>query len=259
MHAKHSDVTLGASVLTRRLPRFPQAIIPRPCRSGRSSPRFIRCECDGIDRSGMNKGFTVAVIPENGIGKVATHSRAPWVCFALLGGLCCCRAHAGAPSRADHGVLAWAHCPHCALEVGTGTTFLASHWTGGIVLPVFLEIDGSRWELGAYRFLTRQYLKSSLFPPGTVGAPPFWAFTAMHRWQILHRSRWKLYVGLGAAYQTRTDRLDATQWNFAYVLALRYSAGRHVFLEFSARHWSNAWIKLPDRGQSQIMMSIGLR
>lgn len=206
----------------------------------------------------MNQGFTLTVIPGTGFEGLVTHSRSPWICFALLGGLGACRARAAPVAQANHGPLARAHCPRCALEVGTGTTFFASHWTGGIVLPVFLEIDGSRWEVGAYRFLTRQYLKSANFPPGTAGARPYWAFTAMRRWQILHRSRWKVYVGIGAAYQTQTDLLDATRWNFAYLLALRYSAGRHVFFEFSARHWSNAWIKLPDRGQSEIMMSVGL-
>ena len=192
---------------------------------------------------------------------MAPRSRASWVSCLLLGCFCCCGARDARArvSRAGAGVLAWAHCPQCALEVGAGTTFFASHWTDGIAMPIFLEIDQSRWEIGAYRFLTNQFLKESGFPPSTISAPPFWAFTAMRRWQILHRARWRLYVGFGASYQTRADLLDATQWNFTYLLALRYSPDRHFFFEFSARHWSNAWIRLPNRGQDLLLMSVGFR
>jgi hypothetical protein len=190
-----------------------------------------------------------------------THSRASWVLFVLVGCLCFWEARAaraeGVP-EANDGLLAWTHCPQCALQVGAGTTFVSSHWTDGIAVPILLEIDRSRWEIGAYRFLTRQSLNSPTFPPSTISAHPFWAFSAMRRWQILHGSRWKLYLGFGASYQTQIDLLDATKLNFAYLLAFRYAPGRHVFLEFSARHWSNAWIKLPNRGQDLVMIDVGL-
>ena len=191
---------------------------------------------------------------------MTTRSRASWASCLLLGCLfCCCavrdsRAH---PSPGRGGILAWAHCPRCALEVGLGTTYFPPHWTDGVATPIFLEIDRSRWEIGGYRFLTNQFLKEPDFPPSTISARPFCGFTAMHRWLILHRARWRLYLGFGAAYQTPADLLDATQWNFAYLLALRYSLDKHLFFEFSARHWSNAWIKLPNRGQDLLLMSIG--
>ena len=190
---------------------------------------------------------------------MAVRVRIAWVSCLLLGCLWCCAcSEAWARVRQAHdALLAWAHCPQCALETGVGTTFFASHWTDGIVMPIFLEIDRSRWEIGAYRFLRNQFLKESGFPLSTISARPFWGFTAMHRWQILHRSRWKLYVGFGASYQTQADLLDATRWNFAYLLALRYSPERHFFFEFSARHWSNAWIKLPNRGQDLLLLSVG--
>ncbi|MDA8347985.1 MAG: acyloxyacyl hydrolase [Pseudomonadota bacterium] len=52
---------------------------------------------------------------------------------------------------------------------------------------------------------------------------------------------------------------DATQWNFAYLPALRYTPDRHFFFEFSVRHWSNARLKLPNRAHDLLLMSIGFR
>lgn len=143
--------------------------------------------------------------------------------------------------------------------VGAGTTFRTSAWTDGIVLPVLLEIDGSRWEVGAFRFATVQYLKESFVPPSKVGAPAYWGFAALRRWQVLHRSRWKLYLGFGVSYQTRTDLIDSTRWNFAYVVAIRHTLGPNAFLELDVRHWSNAGIRMPNRGQNILMLGIGWR
>lgn len=154
---------------------------------------------------------------------------------------------------------AWTPCPRCALLLGAGTTFWPWHWTDGIVFPVMIEIDRSRFELGAFRFATRQFLKEAGHPPSTVSAYPYWGFSAMRRWQILHRSRMKLYVGIGAAYRTQTDLLESTRWNFAYLFAIRYSLGTRVFVEASVRHWSNAWIMLPNRGQNFLALAVGLR
>lgn len=55
--------------------------------------------------------------------------------------------------------------PHLAraapeLMIGAGTTVWPWHWTDGIVIPLLVEIDDSRFEVGAFRFVTRQYLKS---------------------------------------------------------------------------------------------------
>lgn len=56
---------------------------------------------------------------------------------------------------------------------------------------------------------------------GDERAHPFWAFSAMRRRQILHRSPWKLDLGFGASFQTQIDLLDAMKRNFAYLLAFR--------------------------------------
>lgn len=155
------------------------------------------------------------------------------------------------------GFLARLHCPQCNPMTGVGTTFFTSHWTDGIVLPLILEIDQSRWEIAALRFSSDQYLKESFAPPSTVSARPYWGFSVLRRWQVLHRSRWKLYLGIGGSYQTQRNLLDSTRWNFAYLFAVRYALSRHKFLELSVRHWSNAWIKLPNRGQDIVLLGIG--
>lgn len=188
-------------------------------------------------------------------------SKALILCLVLacLGGwpLRRARAESSAATRAER--LAGIHCPRCALAVGTGTTFFGSHFTDGIVLPLLLEIDQSRWEVGVFRFLTAQYLKEPLYPPSTVSAEPYWGFSLLRRWQVLHRAHWKLFLGIGASFQTQTNLLDSTRWNFAYLLAVRYALSPKAFLELSVRHWSNAWLRLPNRGQNIVLLGVGLR
>jgi hypothetical protein len=46
-------------------------------------------------------------------------------------------------------------------------------------------------------------------------ANAYWGFTAMRRWQVLHREWGKLYLGLGANYRSETDYLESTRWNFS--------------------------------------------
>lgn len=149
-------------------------------------------------------------------------------------------------------------CARCDLLVGAGDTTNFSHWTDGLVLPVTLEVDDSRWEIGAFRIARRQLLKEyPKFAASTIATMPYWGFTAMHRWQVLHRSRVRLYVGFGANYRTETDLLTSTKWNFAGMVAVRFDLGKHAILEFALRHWSNAWIRLPDRGQNVVTVTVG--
>lgn len=148
-------------------------------------------------------------------------------------------------------------CPHCDLLVGIGTTYKFWSWTDGLVVPLTLELDDSRWELGAFRFTTGQYLKEpTLLPLSTFAANPSWGFTAMRRWQVLRRDWGRLYLGFGANYRTETDFLESTYWNFAYLLGARFPFGRsRAFLELDVRHWSNAWFRLPNRGENLVTVS----
>ena len=151
----------------------------------------------------------------------------------------------------------FAPCPKCKLLVGAGQTYQFWGWSDGIVLPVTLELDESRWELGAFRVATRQIAIGHGYPPPDyTSAPPFWGFSAMRRWQFLHRSWFRLYAGVGGSYKTEIDTLDATRLNFSYLLAIRLDLGASGSLfEIAARHWSNANIRKPNIGENFLTLS----
>jgi hypothetical protein len=144
-----------------------------------------------------------------------------------------------------------APCAHCNVLIGVGTTFHLFTWTDAVLVPLTLELDDSRWELGAFRFTGAQRFAESRFPANAYAAYPYWGFTAMRRWQVLHRSWGKLYLGFGGNYRTEIDYLEATRWNFAYLVAARFEIDSHGrLLELGLHHWSDAWIKPPNRGQN---------
>ena len=176
--------------------------------------------------------------------------------FLLLAASCC-----GSPNPAlarDAAAPYEGFCAHCDLLVGAGETNNFWNWTDGLVLPITLELDDSRWEIGAFRIARRQLLKEyPKFAASTIAARPYWGFTAMHRWQILHRSRVRLYLGLGVNYRTETDMLTATKWNLSAMIGLRFDLGRNALVEIALRHWSNAWVRLPDRGQNFVTITAG--
>jgi hypothetical protein len=65
-----------------------------------------------------------------------------------------------------------------------------------------------------------------------------------------------LYVGLGANYRTEVDYLESTRWNFAYVIAARVDLDTHGrALELGFHHWSDAWIRPPNRGENLLVLS----
>jgi hypothetical protein len=149
----------------------------------------------------------------------------------------------------------WTPCDHCRIWVGIGATFDLWTWTDGLVVPLTFELADSRWELGAFRMVRPQR------DPGafeSLAAPPYWGFSAMRRWQILHLDREKLYVGFGGSYVTQENYVNSSLFNFAYLIGLRVDldGGRGPLLEFTLRHWSNAWLKPPNRGQSFITLSV---
>lgn len=153
-------------------------------------------------------------------------------------------------------------CQSCDLLLGVGTTFGPSFrrlaWTNAVVVPLQLELDDSRWELGAFRFATAQSVPGYPLTRSSRAANPYWGFTAMRRWQVLHPGPMKLYLGFGANYRTEVDYLEPTRWNFAWLIALRFDLDRHGHvLELGVRHWSDAWIKEPNRGQNFLTLSFG--
>jgi hypothetical protein len=182
----------------------------------------------------------------------------------VLLALCC--VFGACPARADNVTAQTATenefnpfspCPKCKLLIGAGQTYQFWGWSDGIVLPVTLELDESRWELGAFRVATRQIAIGHGYPPPDyTSAAPFWGFSAMRRWQFLHRSWLRLYAGIGGSYKTEIDTLDATRLNFSYLLAARFDLGASGSLfEIAARHWSNAYLKEPNIGENFLTLS----
>jgi Lipid A 3-O-deacylase (PagL) len=149
----------------------------------------------------------------------------------------------------------WNPCDHCNLLLGIGATYQLWGWSDGFVLPMTLELDDSRWEVGAFRFARTQLITGRT--QDVTAANPYWGFTAMRRWQFLHRPWGRLYFGFGANYRTETDYVESTRLNFAYLIAARFGLGDHGSLvELGIRHWSNAWIKEPNRGQDFVTLSV---
>jgi hypothetical protein len=66
---------------------------------------------------------------------------------------------------------------------------------------------------------------------------------------LIEHSGLDLFFDFGAAYKTKTDDLDGSNWNFAEQLGWRFpqqaNGGR---VEFVLRHVSNAGLKKPNRG-----------
>jgi lipid A 3-O-deacylase PagL len=148
-------------------------------------------------------------------------------------------------------------CGQCDLLLGVGTTYFDFRLTHGLVLPIALELDESRWELAAFRFANSQEVDKHYGPADDRGANPYWGFTAMRRWQVLHRGRGRIYLGFGANYRTESDYLEISHWNFAYLIAARFDLGLHgTALEVGIRHWSDAWIRRPNRGQDLATVSV---
>jgi hypothetical protein len=145
---------------------------------------------------------------------------------------------------------------HSDVLIGAGTTFRTWAWTDGLVLSLTLELDDSRWAVSAFRFATAQRAPVSALPGTPHAADPYWGFTAMRRWQVLHRGSARLYLGFGANYRTEVDYLESTRWNFAYVISARVDLDTHGrALELGFHHWSDAWIRPPNRGENLLVLS----
>ena len=158
-------------------------------------------------------------------------------------------------TRQQSGFDPFEPCPRCNLLLGAGTTYQFLAFSDGLVLPITLEIDQSRWEIGAFRVATRQVGARNGYPPFT-SSEPFWGFSGMRRWQFLHRSFVRFYAGFGGSYKKEIDILDSTRLNFAYLLAVRFDLNKSgTLLELSARHWSNAYIKRPNTGENFLTLS----
>jgi hypothetical protein len=156
-----------------------------------------------------------------------------------------------ADNREDVGYLG-----NPAIGIGVGMTFDFWHTTGGVVLPLTFSWDRNRYEIGAFRLASEQKLYEPA-KPTEILAEPYWAVTATRRWSLVRRRSWRLFLGLGFAYKSKKDIISASRWDFAETIGARFALpGRRTSVEFSIRHWSNAGISLPNRGQNIAMVSI---
>lgn len=142
-----------------------------------------------------------------------------------------------------------APCRGCELAIGIGGTYHYWDATGGVVIPFIFSFSDARYELGAFRMSTSQWIELDGQPPPRRLASPHWGFSLSRRWRLVTLPSFRLYFGLGASYKTETDGLDGSHWNFAEQLAFRWERRHGPSLELSIRHWSNADLKMPNRGQ----------
>jgi hypothetical protein len=140
-------------------------------------------------------------------------------------------------------------CATCEIQLGAGATYHFWGYTRSAVIPAILNFDSDRWELGAFRFTSSQRFFDSTFNYHVQFATPYWGFSLSRRVELFRHPHWRVIVGLGASYKTEEDTLSASYWNFAEQLGLRLTPAPGYSIEFVARHWSNAGLKLPNHGQ----------
>lgn len=141
-------------------------------------------------------------------------------------------------------------CESCEVQIGLGGTYHFWGATGGVVLPIVLNWNDSRYELGFFRVTTQQMLYDDHSEYGRVMADPYWGMSLSRRWRLYERGPVRLFFGFGFAAKTESDQLSSTRVDFAEQLGVRFRLpGTRVIGELTMRHWSNGGIRLPNHGQ----------
>lgn len=144
------------------------------------------------------------------------------------------------------------------LQVGIGGTYHFWSGTHSVVIPITLLMDDNRFELGVFRMADAQRYYDTYSHAARQTANPYWGVSLSRRWQLAGSRNWKLFFGFGASYKTEENELSATHWNFASQLGVRIALKpRKAFFELEIRHWSNAGIRLPNRGQDFATAMVG--
>jgi len=147
-------------------------------------------------------------------------------------------------------------CETCEVQLGIGGTYHAWQNTGGVVIPLTVTWDRSRYEFGLFRFAHDQ-ISAERESLGHELAAPYWGASLSRRWKLIGYGPVNAYFGFGVSYKTEENVLSATPWNFAEQLAVRVSPESiPAVFEFSVRHWSNGGVKAPNRGQDFAMMTV---
>ena len=148
----------------------------------------------------------------------------------------------------------WSRVLDGHLAVGAGTTYQYDGSKGTNLGVASWTSSDDHYELAAFRFLTAQTRR------GDSLAEPNWVFEASRRWRLhwklIDHSGLDLFFGAGAAYKTKTDDLNGSNWNFTEQLGWRFpqqaNGGR---VEFALRHVSNAGLKKPNRGEDFLTLA----
>ena len=165
---------------------------------------------------------------------------------------------AGVTLVAPAGAANWLpDCSDCALHIGIGGTYHFWAPTAGVVVPITVDWDQGRWEAGVFRMATSQRLYHGGAYTGQTSAEPYWGVSASRRWTMIHGRTWRSYFGFGASYKTDQGELSVTHWNFASQVGVQFAAPwSRSRVEVAVRHWSNGGLRLPNRGQDFLTLSV---
>jgi hypothetical protein len=148
-------------------------------------------------------------------------------------------------------------CADCEFHIGVGGTYHAFKGTSGVVIPMTVTWDRSRWEFGVFRFATSQLSSDNEEHTEQLIAHPYWGASLSRRFQFLDRGPLRAFFGFGVSYKTEQDVLSVTHWNFSSQLGVRFQPPNFpAIFELSARHWSNGGVRTPNRGQDFSVLTI---
>jgi hypothetical protein len=144
-------------------------------------------------------------------------------------------------------------CRDCEFHIGVGGTYHSLKGTSGVVIPMTVTWDRSRWEFGVFRFASEQLSSET----DQVIAKPYWGASLSRRFQFLDHGPVRAFFGFGVSYKTEQDVLSVTHWNFSSQLGVRFQPPNFpAIFELSARHWSNGGVRTPNRGQDFSILTV---
>ena len=147
-------------------------------------------------------------------------------------------------------------CRSCEFHLGVGGTYHSFENTGGVVIPMTVSWDRSRWELGIFHF-GEQTSDDNRDNVERVVAHPYWGASLSRRFAFFERGPLRAIFGFGVSYRTEQDVLSATHLNFSSQLGLRFQAPQFpASFELSTRHWSNGGVRTPNRGQDFTILTV---
>jgi hypothetical protein len=147
-------------------------------------------------------------------------------------------------------------CRACEFQIGVGGTYHSFEGTGGVVIPMTVSWDRSRWEFAVFHFSEQTSADNDENVERLV-ARPYWGTSLSRRFQFFERGPLRAIFGFGVSYRTETDILSATHWNFSSQFGLRFQSPNFpAIFELSARHWSNGGVKTPNRGQDFTILTV---